>query len=118
MASEPSTLNPQLSTAHATRARPTIAVLGTFDTKGAEHAFLAEAIRRAGVAALLIDVGSQNAPSITPDVTSDIIAAAGGDNWREVRARQDRGECVAFMGQAAARYVSNLAAQEKIHGII
>lgn len=97
---------------------PTIAVLGTFDTKGPEHAFLADAIRRAGAAPLLIDVGSQNTPAIVPDVTADVVAAAGGDNWREVRARQDRGECVTFMGRAAARYVADLAAQGKIHGII
>ncbi len=47
----------------------TIAILGTFDSKGAEHAFIAAAVRRAGFAPLLIDVGSLDAPSITPDVT-------------------------------------------------
>ena len=73
---------------------PTIAVLGTFDTKGPEHAFLADAIRRNGSSTLLIDVGSHSAPTITPDVSSDTVAAAGGEHWREVRSRQDRGECV------------------------
>jgi uncharacterized protein (UPF0261 family) len=111
--SQPQTPNPKLQTPAST-----IAVLGTFDTKGPEHAFLADAIRRTGFATLLIDVGSQSAPTITPDVSSDIVAAAGGDNWREMRARQDRGECVTFMGQAAARYVAYLAAKGKIHGII
>ena len=97
---------------------PSIAVLGTFDTKGPEHAFLAEAIRRNGFSTLLIDVGSQNAPAIAPDVSADVVAAAGGDAWHEVRARQDRGECVTFMGRAAARYVADLAARGKIQGII
>jgi uncharacterized protein (UPF0261 family) len=97
---------------------PTIAVLGTFDTKGPEHAFIADAIRRQGFSTLLIDVGSQNTPTIAPDVSADTVAAAGGDNWREVRARQDRGECVTFMGRAAARFVSHLASTSRIHGII
>ena len=35
----------------------TIAVLGTLDTKGREHAFVAERIRARGHATLLIDVG-------------------------------------------------------------
>src|SRR5688572_9890838 len=96
----------------------TIAVLGTFDTKGPEHAFVAEAIRRSGFSTLLIDVGSQSVPTVTPDVSSEIVAAVGGENWHEVRARQDRGECVTFMGRAAARYLSDLAGAGKIQGVI
>ena len=36
----------------------TIAVLGTLDTKGLEHAFVAERIRAQGHGTLLIDVGT------------------------------------------------------------
>ncbi|HBP55846.1 MAG TPA: hypothetical protein DD687_07860, partial [Verrucomicrobiales bacterium] len=36
----------------------TIAVLGTLDTKGVEHTFIADEIRRRGHDALLIDVGT------------------------------------------------------------
>jgi uncharacterized protein (UPF0261 family) len=98
---------------------PTIAVLGTFDTKGAEHAFIADAIRRAGFATLLIDVGSQGAPSIQPDISSAmLVAVAGESNAGEILARQDRGECVALMAKAAARYVTGLVSSGKIHGII
>ena len=48
----------------------TIAILGTFDSKGAEHAFIAAAIRRSGFSPLLIDVGSLDAPAITPLVSN------------------------------------------------
>lgn len=98
---------------------PTIAVLGTFDTKGAEHAFLADAIRRAGFATLLIDVSSLDAPAIPSDVSSDKVAAAAGEkDYRQILDRRDRGECVAFMGRAAARYVSDLVKGGRIHGLI
>ena len=98
---------------------PTIAVLGTFDTKGAEHAFIADSIRAAGFAALLINVGSLDAPTINPDVSADEVAGASGEpGFREILARRDRGESVAFMGRAAARYVSELAARGTIHGLI
>lgn len=46
----------------------TIAVLGTLDTKGAEHAYVADLIRQRGHQTLLIDVGTLGNPSIQPDI--------------------------------------------------
>jgi uncharacterized protein (UPF0261 family) len=97
---------------------PTIAVLGTFDTKGTEHAFLAEAIRARGHDTLLINVGSFNDPSIQPDVTASEVADAGDDDWQTILARHDRGESVALMARAAAKYVCTLADSGRIQGII
>lgn len=97
---------------------PTIAVLGTLDSKGPEHAWIADAIRRAGHAPLLIDVGSLDAPAITPDVTrAEVLAALPGDHAATL-ARRDRGECVTLMGRAAAALVTSLHAAGRIHGII
>ena len=97
----------------------TIAVLGTFDTKGPEHAFIAATIRAAGLTPLLIDVGTGASPSITPDVSRDTVARAAGEpDHLALLARRDRGEAVTFMGRAAAKLVSQLAATGKIHGII
>lgn len=96
---------------------PTIAVLGTFDTKGTEHAFVAEALRRQGFATLLIDVGSLGSPTITPDITSAAVATEEPDH-AAVLARRDRGECVTLMGRAAAKLVARLAAEDRIHGIV
>ena len=119
MSSQPSTPNPPPSVGRETQARPCIAILGTFDTKGVEHAFLADAIRRAAFATLLIDASCLDAPATQPDVSTDIVAAAAGEpNYREILGRHDRGESVAFMGRAAARYVASLAAAGKIQGII
>jgi uncharacterized protein (UPF0261 family) len=97
---------------------PTIAVLGTFDTKGPEHAFLAEAIRARGHNTLLINVGSFSEPSIQPDIPAPEVATAGGEDWKAVFTRQDRGESVSLMSRAAAKYVSALADSGRIHGII
>jgi uncharacterized protein (UPF0261 family) len=97
---------------------PTIAVLGTFDTKGIEHSFLAETIRFFGHETLLINVGSFGEPSIKPDVTAPEVADAGGEDWPAVFARQDRGESVALMARAAAKYITGLAESGRIQGII
>ena len=97
----------------------TIAVLGTFDTKGPEHAFIAAAIQRAGFVPLLIDVGTLSAPTVVADISADTVARAAGEpDYAALLARRDRGECVTFMGRAAAALVSSLAASGRIQGII
>ncbi|WP_256199900.1 Tm-1-like ATP-binding domain-containing protein [Verrucomicrobium spinosum] len=56
----------------------TIAVLGTLDSKGDEHAYVAGIIRDKGHRVLLIDVGSLEPPKVAPDITREEVAAAGG----------------------------------------
>jgi uncharacterized protein (UPF0261 family) len=96
----------------------TIAVLGTLDTKGPEHAFVAEAIRRAGHATLLIDVGSLDAPAVRPDITRADVLASLNEDTAAILARRDRGECVTLMGHAAAALVTQLHSGGRIQGII
>ena len=55
---------------------PTIAVLGTLDSKGPEHAYVADQIRADGFDTLLIDVGTGSPPQIKPDITRQQVAAA------------------------------------------
>ncbi|GAA5483705.1 Tm-1-like ATP-binding domain-containing protein [Haloferula sargassicola] len=96
----------------------TIAVLGTLDSKGEEHAFLAGCIRARGHEVLLIDVGSGAPPSIGPDISRQEIAAAAGLDLAGLVARRDRGECVTAMSAAAPVLVSRLVAEGRIQAII
>src|SRR5215207_241239 len=96
----------------------TIAVLGTFDTKGHELAFVSERIRAEGFATLLIDAGSLEAPQVKPDVTRAQLLAGANEDAAAILARKDRGESVALMGRAAARFVAQLEQEGKIHGIV
>ena len=96
----------------------TIAVLGTLDSKGPEHAFIAESLRRAGFATLLIDVGSLDDPTVTPDIPRSEVLASLGEECSAILARRDRGECVALMARAASALVTSLQAAGRIHGII
>ena len=96
----------------------TIAVLGTLDTKGTEHAFVAERIREHGHQVLLIDVGTGGPPQVTPDIFREEIAAAGGIDLTALMARGDRGECVTAMAGAAAKAVEQLFHQGRFQGII
>lgn len=96
----------------------TIAVLGTLDSKGHEHAFVADCIRGHGHDVLLIDVGTADEPQVTPDVTRFDVASAGGIELPELMSRKDRGECVTAMAQAAPALLSQLKKEGRIDGVI
>lgn len=96
----------------------TIAVLGTMDTKGEEHAFVAAQIQARGHQTLIIDVGALEAPKLKPDITREEVAAAAGIDLASLIARRDRGETVAAMSQAAPIVLARLLAEGKIDGVI
>jgi len=96
----------------------TIAVLGTLDSKGHEHAFVAELIRNHGHTPLLIDVGTGTEPQVTPDISRFDVAQSAGLDLQPLLDQQDRGKCVVAMSQAAPVLLAQLAAEEKIHGVI
>ena len=96
----------------------TIAVLGTLDTKGEEHAFVAEVIRARGHTPLLIDVGTLEAPTIRPDISREEVARAAGLDFAALQSRRDRGESVAAMSQAAPAILARLLTENRIDGVI
>lgn len=95
-----------------------IAVLGTLDTKGQEHAFIADGLRVRGHQPLLIDVGTGAEPVVKPDVTREEVAAAGSIDLRAIVTRADRGECVSAMASAAPRLLERLQREGRIDGVI
>jgi uncharacterized protein (UPF0261 family) len=95
----------------------TIAVLGTLDTKGVEHSFVAGQIRNRGYETLLIDVGILEA-AVAADVTREQVAEAGRIDLAALIAAQDRGKAVAAMARAASVFVANRVEEGRIHGII
>ena len=88
----------------------TIAVLGTLDSKGEEHAFVASELRKLGHTPLLIDVGTLAPPTVTPDITREEITSLPDSN--------DRGECVTFMSEAIPGFLKQLVDSGRIQGVI
>jgi uncharacterized protein (UPF0261 family) len=97
---------------------PTVAILGTYDSKGAELAFVADQLRSLGLDTLRIDVGSLEAPVVPVDISRDTVLAALPGDARATLERRDRGECVALMARAAAAFVGKLASEGRLQGII
>ena len=96
----------------------TIAILGTMDTKGVEHGFIAQEILRRGHKVLVIDVGILSEPKLKPDVTREEILASAGIELTALLQKKDRGEAVAAMSKGAPIVLARLAAERKIDGVI
>ena len=96
----------------------TIAVLGTLDSKGHEHQFVADIIAKLGHQPLLIDLGSGSEPQVKPDITRYQVAEAAGLDLQPILDRQDRGECVSAIAKAAPILLEKLASEGTIHGVI
>ena len=96
----------------------TIAVLGTLDSKGTEHAFLAKQIQLRGHEVLLIDVGTGGEPQVQPGVNRYEVAESAGVDLQPILDRRDRGECVAAMVASAPKLLAQLVEEQRIDGVI
>jgi len=97
---------------------PTIAILGTMDTKGVEHGFVADLIRQRGHNVLIIDVGTLEQPRLKPDITRQEVAQAAGADLAALVAKRDRGEAVTAMSRGAPVILARLAVEQRIDGVI
>jgi len=86
----------------------TVAIVGTLDTKGEEFRFLRDAIRDAGLATLVIDVGVLDPPHFPPDIARAEVAQAAGASLDGLLAEKDRGKSIEVMVRGAAAVVRRL----------
>jgi uncharacterized protein (UPF0261 family) len=96
----------------------TIVVLATLDTKGIEAQYVREKIEQMGEKALVVDVGVVGQPATKPDVTRQEVAEAGGISLKKLLENPDREVAAPVMAEGALRIVTDLAKQDKVHGIL
>ena len=97
---------------------PTIAILGTMDTKGVEHGFVADLIRQRGHTVLVIDVGTLEEPRLKPDISRREVAAAAEVDFAGLVGKRDRGQAVTVMSRGAPIILAKLAVEKRIDGVI
>jgi uncharacterized protein (UPF0261 family) len=95
-----------------------VALVGTFDTKGPDFAFLAARLRAAGVEVVAVDAGTGDPVGLTPDIDGETVAAAAGASRAGLRAAGDRGRAVTEMGRGAAAVIADLAAHGRAGGVL
>ena len=96
----------------------TIALIGTFDTKGEEFSFLRDRIESAGLRTMMIDVGVLGSPPFAPDISQAEVAAAAKENLAALQKERDRGRSVTAMALGATVILARLHAQGAIHGVV
>ena len=97
---------------------PIVALLGTFDTKGHEYAFLRDRVREHGVETLLIDAGINEPVGVEPDISRFEVAAAGGADVARLAGAGDRGAAVDAMARGAAALVACLHGDGGLDAIV
>ncbi len=97
---------------------PTVALVGTLDTKGTEYAFVRDRLHQAGVDTLVVDTGVQGAPTIEADVSRADVATRAGEDVQELASANDRGKAVTAMANGAAKVLAQLHADGKIDGAL
>jgi len=85
---------------------PRAYVVGTCDTKGEELRYVLALLRRAGVPALLVDVGIRSTDG-GADIGPGEIAACHPDGAAAVLDERDRGRAVTAMSEAFRRFVQD-----------
>lgn len=96
----------------------TVALIGTFDTKGEEFSFLRAQIERAGHRTLMIDVGVLGNPPFEADIPRGEVAAAANENLATLKTERDRGRSVTAMAAGAQAILARLFRQGAIHGVV
>ncbi len=95
----------------------TVAVLGTFDTKGKELKFIKECIEEHGLKTLCINTGVFE-PVVEPDISSAEVAAAVGADINAIVEKRDRATATEVLAKGTEKLIPQLYAEGKFDGII
>ena len=95
----------------------TVAVLGTFDTKGKELKFIKECIEEQGLKTLCINTGVFE-PVVEPDISSAEVAAAVGADINAIVEKRDRATATEVLAKGTEKLIPQLYAEGKFDGII
>lgn len=95
----------------------TIAIAGTFDSKGKEFLYVKSVIEGLGLKAYTIHCGVF-APLFTPDVSNRDVAAAAGMNIDEIAGKKDRSIGTEALAKGMEQLIPKLYAKGKFDGIL
>jgi uncharacterized protein (UPF0261 family) len=95
-----------------------IVIVGTLDTKGAEHDFARGIIEDQGVDTHLIDAGVRGEPAVEADTPREEVVRRGGTELEELIDADDRGEAVDTMARGAAAVAADLHEEGVLEGIL
>lgn len=96
-----------------------VLLIGCFDTKGEDFAFLLQCIVALGEKVITVNTGVLGSTSLFPvDIEAEKVALEAGVSIEALREKMDRGYAVEMMGKGAGVVVANLVRDGKIKAAI
>ncbi len=95
----------------------TIAIAGTFDSKGVEYLYVKNLIKSIGLKTFTIHTGVFE-PKFKPDVSNQEVARTAGEDIYEIAAKKDRALATEILSRGMEKLVPKLYEQGKFDGII
>ena len=93
-----------------------IAVVGTFDTKGTVHRYLADLIKGRGDRPILIDCSLRGIPQIRADIERDEIFLRAGRQFSELR--EERKLAASLMSECLGQTLMQLYGASGLNGLV
>ncbi|WP_141502472.1 Tm-1-like ATP-binding domain-containing protein [Paenibacillus luteus] len=94
-------------------------LIGSFDTKGKDYAFVKEQIELRGHQVVTMDIGVIGNPEqIHPTWPSELVAEWAGVTLQQLRTQGDRGYALSIMALGATKIVCELYKEKKIDGVL
>lgn len=95
----------------------TLAIAGTFDTKGKEFLYIRNIARELGLNTFMIHTGVFE-PEFEPDVSNQEVAAAAGYDMDEIIRKKDRGMATEALSKGMKLLLPKLYQEGKFNGIL
>ncbi|MDQ0174830.1 Tm-1-like ATP-binding domain-containing protein [Bacillus chungangensis] len=95
----------------------TITLAGTFDSKGKEFLYAKELIESLGLNTFTIHTGVYD-PTFEPDVSNAQVAAAAGEDMKEIAAKKDRANATAVLAKGMEVLLPKLYEEGKFDGVL
>ena len=95
----------------------TVAIIGTFDSKGKEFLYLKDAFEKMGLQTLTIHAGAFD-PYFEPDVSNTEVTAEAGEDIQSIVKKKDRGLATAALSKGMEIILPKLYKQGKFDGVI
>ena len=90
----------------------TIALVGAFDTKGADYAYLRDRIASHEVGTILVDFGVMGSTEMDVDISRQEVAGRGGGDLSVMQRGDSKDEAMRIMSRGLAEVVRDLRSRE------
>jgi uncharacterized protein (UPF0261 family) len=96
----------------------TVVIVGALDTKGEEFAYVKALLKKKRLKTSVVDFGVLGEPAFEPDISRNVVAAAGGGELERFRFGAHKDEALTVMAAGLAVIVRQLYDSGQLDGIL